>query len=82
MAARSSHVDTDEADNAANAGANQQHGHKQARSYSAAGSPHRPKEVDHQHCHQGCVAKLPVGSSGQQVLDCIFTCIASYVFLC
>ena len=78
MATRSSHVNADEAYYAANAGANQQHGDKQAGSNGAACSPHCPQEVDHQHCHQGGVAKLPVGPPGQQVLDCILACIVCH----
>ena len=74
MAARSSNVHTDEAHNAANAGADEQHGHEQARCYGAARRPDSAQEVDHQHSHQGCVAKLPVGAPGQQVLDGVLPC--------
>ena len=74
MATRGRHIHTDEAHNAANAGAYEQHGHKKARCNGTAGSPHRSKEVHHQHCEQRGVAKLPVGSSGQQVLDGILAC--------
>lgn len=74
MAARSSNVHTDEAHNAANAGAYEQHGHEQARCYGAARRPDSAQEVHHQHSHQGCIAKLSVGAPGQQVLDGVLPC--------
>ena len=74
VAPGSGKVDCHKPGDAADAGADQQHGHKEARGDGAARCPDRPGKVEHQHDHQRRIAKLPVRPPRQQVLDRVLAC--------
>ncbi len=74
VAAGGCKVDSNEAHDAADAGANEQHGHKEAAGNGRSGRPHRAGKIDRQHHYQRRVAKLPVRSARQQVLDRVLAC--------
>lgn len=79
MAAGSRNINSNEAHDAPDAGADEEHGHKEARGDGAAGRPHSATKVHHQHHDQRRVPKLSVRASRQQVLDCVLACARTHM---
>ena len=72
--AGSSHIHSSQANEAANAGANEEHGDKEARGDGTPSRPCSAPKVEDQHHQKRCISELPMRPAREQMPDCILPC--------